>query len=1031
MVKRLFLILCLCLIVIPLCSAELQVGIGRGINDIGINFDPIEVPTNFSTISVNHSDSSDFTNCWVTSEGIKCDVVDILSSEITNDLGWMSGSEVDSSYLNKSGSNANLNIDIGIYNFSAGTINATGSILMNYLNSATYTTIQDWRDTTQSSGWISGGNFTDNGDGSLNVSAGTGIIRTEDNKLAPTYFFDWTENASITLTDDTTNYIYIDINGGTPDVKVTLDQSDINGRTRIGLGQIFREGTTLHTLRAGMAISDIPLTILKRLNAIDGDIVRASGYVVAETGERFLTTTNGIIYGGYTRIITTGIDTSGADDMETYYRDGGVGWIEFDSSQINNSHWDDGTGTLNTLTPNRYGVHWIYGDADGHLMLVWGQGDYTLALAEASQPPSSLPNHVEQFGFLAAKVIVKEGETNLLAVQSAYDIVFTPSGASVHNELSGLQGGTGDEYYHFTNSEHTELSEWLPNVVLSSGGDISMDDTLIMAIPFDIAFIGVTGKNLVEMGINSFLITENLQLAKNMLFTGNGNIGTENAPSLIQLTDNSVTINSTLKAFDWTNVSITESQISDLTHTIDTSAFVNCSTDEVFLGNGSCQTSTDFISVASSSFFETSGTDITNNSAETFSMTNAQAIFGGFGDEEVTNGNFTGSGTGWIFTGGCSYSLGQAVCTDDGTVKQNGILENNTRYTFSSWSLGEFDGAPDLYINGTYIASLAQGHPLDEEAERVTIFDFTSTGDSIEIRMLQDGGGYSENVILDNFTIMEVKEHDFSEGDMKVRKLNATEGITGVGDLVGFGDYYSSEGIFDIYTQGDNILFSGQAQNIQLYTDNLQINSVSLGSIKLSNDGNEASLNLWEDQDAGGGKWQTKTAGNEEYKIIDVKNANRIVLEIETDGDWDFKTFNLTTTGYMHAADFLTPSPASLGTKEEILDNVLNIGRTPEGELDHSTFSADKKLIQTFETYENCDVYQCELEGDCEEVCDIKITEVEYLSSGLRLNDVEIGIQSFYDKYLTLKQENILLTNQVETLTEELCKLNPGNKVFC
>ena len=42
---------------------------------------------------------------------------------------------------------------------------------------------------------------------------------------------------------------------------------------------------------------------------------------------------------------------------------------------------------------------------------------------------------------------------------------------------------------------------------------------------------------------------------------------------------------------DWSNVTITESQITDLSHTVDTSAFVNCSSDEVFLGNGSCLSS--------------------------------------------------------------------------------------------------------------------------------------------------------------------------------------------------------------------------------------------------------------------------------------------------------------------------------------------------------------------------------------------------------------------------------------------------------
>ena len=34
-------------------------------------------------------------------------------------------------------------------------------------------------------------------------------------------------------------------------------------------------------------------------------------------------------------------------------------------------------------------------------------------------------------------------------------IYFIPSVVSNHNQLGGLQGGTSDEYYHLSNSEHT------------------------------------------------------------------------------------------------------------------------------------------------------------------------------------------------------------------------------------------------------------------------------------------------------------------------------------------------------------------------------------------------------------------------------------------------------------------------------------------------------------------------------------------------------------------------------------------------
>jgi len=398
---------------------------------------------------------------WNTSNILSVNVNITTTGNISGDYGFFSSI----------GSSISRTVD-GWFNYiNANYVNA--SILMNYLNSAKYTTLQNWSDTTQSAGWISGGNFTDNGDGSLNVSAGTGIIKLTNSEIGKNYFFNWDENSSVSLTDDTTNYIYIDINGGTPKIKVTLVKSDVNGRTKIGIGQIFREGNNLHMIKAGMIITDIPRKILSRFNSVDGDVIRASGYIVSETGERYLTTTNGVLFGGYTRLTTASIDTSGADSFEIYYRNGTGGWYEHHNKQINNTYWDDGTGTLNTLTSNRYGVFWVYGDNDGHLMVVYGQGDYTLTLAEAIQPPISLPNHVSEFGFIAAKVIVQEGETNLYSVSDAYSTVFTPSGNVDHGETTGLIDDDHTQYL-LTNGDRSLTGQWnYGNYNINGGGNFT------------------------------------------------------------------------------------------------------------------------------------------------------------------------------------------------------------------------------------------------------------------------------------------------------------------------------------------------------------------------------------------------------------------------------------------------------------------------------------------------------------------------------------------------------------------------------
>ncbi|RLG43312.1 MAG: hypothetical protein DRN81_06810, partial [Thermoproteota archaeon] len=93
-----------------------------------------------------------------------------------------------------------------------------GDISINYISGATYTSLQDWVDTIQSAGKISGGAITDNGNGTVAVAAGTGFIKTTDSDTGSSKFFDWSQDAAVSLTDNSSNYIYIEYNSGSPQV---------------------------------------------------------------------------------------------------------------------------------------------------------------------------------------------------------------------------------------------------------------------------------------------------------------------------------------------------------------------------------------------------------------------------------------------------------------------------------------------------------------------------------------------------------------------------------------------------------------------------------------------------------------------------------------------------------------------------------------------------------------------------------------------------------------------------------------------
>jgi len=347
------------------------------------------------------------------------------------------------------------------------------------IDTATYDDVQDWLNSTQSAGKISGGTITDNGDGTATVAAGTGFIKISDSDTADTKYFDWTENNSLSLVDNDTNYIYVEYNSGSPQVTAsTTLPSDRN--TNVVLGLAYREGNTLHVTTAGQVIANYAKKTLWKDLEVNGKFQRVSGMVISETGTRNFATTSGSVYAGLTKQNISAFDSSGADTFTYYYRNGSGGWTKVTSqSQIDNTHYDDGSGTLATLSNSLgwrdyYGVHWVYMDIDGHMFVVYGQGDYLLGQAEDAQPPASIPDLLSDIGGLVGKIIIKKNDSSFTSIQSAFDITFVPLAAAEHNLLAGLQGGTADEYYHLTSGEHAELTAWLDDVILGASGALTL-----------------------------------------------------------------------------------------------------------------------------------------------------------------------------------------------------------------------------------------------------------------------------------------------------------------------------------------------------------------------------------------------------------------------------------------------------------------------------------------------------------------------------------------------------------------------------
>jgi len=276
------------------------------------------------------------------------------------------------------------------------------------------------------------------------------------------------------LTDNRINYVYMDYNGGAPVIGVTTDRATLDGRTEFILGKVYREGTTLHILSYGIRLTELAYNEHERLTSVRG-FERASGGEISETGQRYLTSGAGVFYFGLNRITTSAQDTSGADRFTYWYRDGGGGWTKVTGQQqIDNTHYDDGSGALATLTANRYGVHWVYIHFDSDINVIYGQGNYKLAEAENAVLPDTVPELVSDFGVLAAKIVVQKSGANLLTVKSAYKELFPTTFPPKLGDLTDVNAETPND--NDVLSWDAGTSRWIA-VTGGVSGFIGLSDT--------------------------------------------------------------------------------------------------------------------------------------------------------------------------------------------------------------------------------------------------------------------------------------------------------------------------------------------------------------------------------------------------------------------------------------------------------------------------------------------------------------------------------------------------------------------------
>lgn len=315
-----------------------------------------------------------------------------------------------------------------------------------------------------------GGEITDNGDGTVAIAAGAGIVKIDaagledipqslwDGQASATRYVEWDAIDELAMAEVGYNLIYWDYSAGTFAVSLKENfYSEFDFTTDFAIGRVYYDGSDITIRLCGMNAWNFNRRV-QMFGEERFPVERATGLMIASAADLGFTLTAGIIWAELVNRFSIDAFTTVSGTFTYWYRDGGTGWTAVASqSAIDNLKYDDNSGTLATLTANRYGVHWVYIVHNSTVHVVYGRGDYTAAQADTATVPSTLPGLLSSYATLVGKIVVQKSAATFSTIQSPFTVNFALGTVSDHNNLSGLQGGTTNEYYHLTAAQLASL----------------------------------------------------------------------------------------------------------------------------------------------------------------------------------------------------------------------------------------------------------------------------------------------------------------------------------------------------------------------------------------------------------------------------------------------------------------------------------------------------------------------------------------------------------------------------------------------
>jgi hypothetical protein len=293
--------------------------------------------------------------------------------------------------------------------------------------------------------------------GTGKVSAGTALLRTTDSESGVLEYFNVAEYDNITITASGISYrVVLQYNSGSP--QIVLQEERPNYTTDITLGKFWREpDNTTHFKNTGRRLNDGVAKLHRRVEHIR-PWEMCTGIQIADEGSKLWSIAAGHLYKGINGFDFDKFDTTVSGNTFIYVYYDGADWVYVDDqTEINVDQYNNIATGLATC--NKYKCDWVFIHPDNvHVYVVYGQDNAVRGVVEASSVPN-VPDLVDTFGMLIGRIIIDGGQATFDEIQMIQSTTFNITTVAIHDDLSGIDGGTADEYYHLTSAQHSDLTD--------------------------------------------------------------------------------------------------------------------------------------------------------------------------------------------------------------------------------------------------------------------------------------------------------------------------------------------------------------------------------------------------------------------------------------------------------------------------------------------------------------------------------------------------------------------------------------------